>query len=253
MSAIILPPGIRGWHDFLRPRQGEPEQLLQTYVGTDWWRTPKRKMEELWLLKRPELNHMLGLREFKGPRRQRGSVSAFAYGPVVPAGAAPALSTITNTYTTAAPDNPRQSIMYANDGTILWDEVIGAGTGIVYAVLTTQTDDANDHTYEWWDAAPSASIGASYDIRYTAAAFDFIFTDGTDTDRTINTWYLIQTVAADGGDGITRGCLQEVKPAGTAKTPSPGTDVGTATVEIRATGSGSALASHSITLTCTAT
>jgi len=256
MSAIIL-PGTTSWYDMLRPRPGEPEDFLKKFIGAGWWRTPKRKKEELWLFKRPELNHVLGMRKFPTLRRlQRGSVSVYTFNYPYSAGGggdAPALTDITNTYTTTAPTNASQQVRYHTNGYIDWDEAANFAS-IVYAQMTTDTDDANDHTYEWWDAAPSTGEGANYDIRYTGTTGTWtkIFYDTTGAaNRVVNTWYLISTVYADSGDGVADGCLRQHKPGGIPKSPNTGTKTGTIDVEIRLKDTGSALASHTVDLTST--
>jgi len=259
MSSIIL-PGTPSWYGMCKPQLGEMETFLKRFKQPEFWRVPKIHWQQLWLENRGDLNHVLGVRHFgkiKGPRYQRGMLhpAGFWHDPPAAGGDAPALTDITNTYTTTAPTNAGQQVRYHTNGYIDWDEAVNFAS-IVYAQMTTDTDDANDHTYEWWDAAPSTGEGANYDIRYTGTTGTWtkIFYDtGGAANRVVNTWYLISTVYADSGDGVADGCLRQHKPGGNAKSPNPGTVTGTIDVEIRATGSGSALASHTVDLTSTAT
>lgn len=262
MSDIIL-PGTASWYDTLRPRRGEFEQFLQKYIGADWWRVPKRLKEELWLIKRPQLNHVLGMRRFRfgSPRYQRGVLHPVGFWFEPGGDPAPALTAITHTVSNVSPTQSWQLYGYDTNGHMEWYAGTGPVGSVVYSTLTTGSDDTNDHTAEWWDANPSTNIGASYDLQYNTVTENgtaggtiyHYFKNSSAIDRTISTWYLISTVDADRADAANTGAIGMRRGNGTAKSPSPGTSILTVDVDIRATGTGSALATHTLTITNTGT
>jgi len=112
----------------------------------------------------------------------------------------------------------------------------------------TPNCDANDHTSEWWPDNPETDEGLNWDIRYTnvADAFDWSFRrpDGSPPgSRLVDIWYVIDEIDQDLADGSTMGALVI---AITGK--DVGTSDGIADIEIRATGSGAAVASHEVNL-----
>jgi hypothetical protein len=234
------------------PREEEMPEFLK--VIAQGWRTPKRKWEDLWRLRRGELNHVLGMRQFGGPKYQRGSLSGGSVRRSAPAagGTAPALSGVTQSESNVAPSASRVHLWYDSDGGLELHS--SSALSPTYTALTTQSDDANDHTNEWWPDQPDTNEGLNWDIRYTnnsssgVVTARYLFRTSGAVDRTVDVWYLLDTVSNDGGDTFTNGCLGVNRNNGVAKTPSTGngnTDVDT---EIRATGSGSAVASHAVFL-----
>jgi hypothetical protein len=146
--------------------------------------------------------------------------------------------------------------MYDSDGRIREDvDNTSVITSITYADLTTQTDDSNDHTDEWWPDAPDTNEGLNWDIRYTSlsetgtASARYKFRTTAPADRTEDQWYLLDDVSNDGGDATANGAWGVYRSNGPVKAPETGTATQACTVEIRATGSGSAVASHSLSLT----
>jgi len=242
------------------PREEEMPEFLRTIALG--WRTPKRKWEDLWRLRRGELNHVLGMRQAPSLRKhQRGSVSAFAHAPVVPeagGGSTPNLQDITDEYSVSSPTIARISIAYDSDGSIVADlDCAGPGT-IVYAALTTNSDDANDHTNDWWPDQPDVNEGLNWDIRYTnlvetgsATGRWYFYDTGGAANRVEDTWYLLDTVTNDHADASANGALGINRNNGTAKSPSTGTANNVMDIEIRATGTGSAVASHQVDITVT--
>ena len=258
MSDIIL-PGTSRWYDMVSPRAWEMPDFLK--LAGQGWRTPKRKWEQLWMEQRGNFNKQLGRRVFKGPKFQRGVLHPVGFWFEPPSGGGPAtnLTNVTSSSTVAAPTSLILLLGYDTNGHLEW---IGEHQGLigtaVWSTLTTGSDDANDHTDEWWDANPSTNIGASYDLQYNTVTetdggggtvFHY-FKDGTATNRTISTWYLISTVDADRADGSNAGGIGIRRGGGTAKSPVTGTSRVQVDVDIRATGTGSALATHSIDYTC---
>lgn len=276
MSSIIKPVS---WWDMVSPREEEMPDFLRAYVGKGkQFRTPKRKWEELWRLHRGDVNDILGVRRaqsisnrFKGPKYQRGVLSPIGFW-VEPAGGGgtePDLSDITNTESNTAPTRSRTHVVYDSDGSILFY----TGTAInpdPYTQLTTQSGDANDHTNEWWPDQPETNEGLNWDIRFTnendsgapTASWKFhrwVGSPQVSTARTVDVWYLLDTVSNDADPvgspevGHTRGSYGVNRNNGTAKSPSTGTATQEADIEIRATGSGSAVASHLVSLVVTGT
>lgn len=256
MSDIILPAG-NSWYGMISPRAWEMPEFLK--LAGQGWRTPKRKWEQLWMDQRGNFNAQLGRRIFKGPKYQRGILHPVGFWAEPAGGDAPALSNVTSSSTVAAPTVLLIFLGYDTDGYLQWSgEHQGLVGTMTYSTLTTQSDDTNDHTAEWWDANPSTNIGASYDIQYNTVTetdggggtlFHY-FKDGTGTNRTISTWYLISTIDADRADGVNNGCLGIRRGGGTAKSPDPGTSRLQVDADIRATGSGGVLATHSLDFTC---
>jgi hypothetical protein len=234
------------------PSEQEMVGILRALYGPDWFRQPKRTWEQIWKERRGELNHILGMRA--GPKYQRGSVGITVVTFPKLGGTQPELSDIDNSFSTVAPAIARQSLWYNSDGSIQWDEVSGSGAFIVYAKLTTQTDDANDHTNEWWPDQPETNEGLNWDIRYTnlvvtpTVTAQHYFEDGAGADRIEDTWYLLDTVSNDGGDGTDNGAIGCNRTNGTSKNPNPGSGSINLDIEIRSTGSGSAVASQNVDL-----
>lgn len=243
---------VPSWWEQVSPQQGEIEQLLRAYIGkATGWRTPKRKWEDLWRLKRGELNHVLGQR--RAFIKQRGSVSAFPYGVLVPPTGAtsPTMTDITHTHpTSVAPTPARIQIAWDSDGAIRFDGDATTVATVAYATLTTQSDDANDHTGEWWPDQPDVNEGLNWDIRSTSEVNPpsrRFWETGVGT-RAVDTWYLLDTVSNDHADASADGCIVCLHSGGTAKSPSPGTKLVDVDIEIRATGSGGAVATTTLDL-----
>ena len=257
MSALIL-PGQPGWFGMVSPRQEEMPDFLKLIA--QGWRTPKRKWEDLWRLRRGELNHVLGMRKFGRPKYQRGSVSAFVQAAAAQQGVAtgtmPDLSDITHEESNVAPTASRIDIWYNSDGEIRFHS--SSALNPTYATLTTQSDDANDHTNEWWPDQPDVNEGLNWDIRYTnlvtgGTVTSRSFFDDGGGDRVEDTWYLLDTVSNDAGDTLTTGSIRINRNNGIAKTPDVGSGDQVMDIEIRVTGSGGAVASHQVDQTATGT
>jgi hypothetical protein len=198
------------------------------------------------------------MRRFKGPKLQRGSVSVTPFVNVIPTGGVvPILSDIVNATSSVAPTPARQQYAYDTDGGMEADTDATNEASIIYVALTTQTDDANDHTSEWWPDQPDTSEGLNWDIRYLNFSSDggisHLFPDNLGVNRTTDVWYLLDTVSADHADATHDGGIGFNRTNGTAKNPNTGTNTLTVDVEIRATGSGVAVASHSYDLDCIGT
>lgn len=251
MSSLIL-PGQPGWFGMVSPREEEMPDFLK--VIADGWRTPKRKWEDLWRLRRGELNHVLGMRQFGSRKHQRGSVGCHVQAAAAQQGSGtiPGLFGVTHTESNVAPVASRVHLWYNSDGDMNLHSA--AALNPTYTQLTTQSDDANDHTTAWWPDNPETNEGLNWDIRFTnntsggVVTARYLFRTGAAADRTVDVWYLLDTVSNDGGDGTTNGCLGVNRNNGIAKSPSTGNGNTTCDVEIRATGSGSAVASHSVFL-----
>lgn len=250
MSELLLPNRkILSWWDMVSPREEEMPEFIKL-VGPGW-RTPTRRWEDLWRLRRGELNHVLGMRKFPTLRRlQRGSVSMFPSAVAAAGGAGgtePDLTDIQNDHSSVAPSPSRSFIWYNSDGEIRWYEGTSTPT---YAALTTQTDDANDHTNEWWPDQPETNEGLNWDIRYTndtsggSVTARYWLRTSVPADRTVDVWYLLDTVSNDAADAGVNGCLGVYRTNGIAKSPQTGVGTMIADIEIRATGTGSAVASH---------
>jgi hypothetical protein len=253
MSELILPQRriVTSWWEMVSPREEDmPEFLKLAGCG---WRTPRRKWEDLWRLRRGDFNAILGVRRFGLPKLQRGVLHPvgfwFAAGDTTPD-----LSNVQDTETQVAPASARNHLAYDSDGALRWFAGTGGPASIVYVTLTTQTDDANNHTGEWWPDQPETNEGLNWDIKYsndvsnpTVTARHF-FKDGSAVDRTINTWYLLDTVSNDHGDGSVNGSLGANRNNGTAKSPNTGSGDIIVDVDIRATGSGGSVANHNVDL-----
>jgi len=267
MNNIIRP--VRWW-DMVSP-QGEQEMIpfLRAYVGKGMqFRTPKRRWEDLWRLKRGFLNNRLGernfgtlsLSNFKGPKYQRGIICAAAFGVEAGGGTTPTLSNVADSNSVTSPSQCRNVLAYDSDGALRWDGAATTVASITYATLTTGTDDTNDHTGEWWPDQPDVNEGLNWDIQFTVdtqtgsggGSVWYSFSAAS-VNRTISTWYLLDTVSNDHADGSRDGCWGVGRGNGTAKSPVTGTTTHDGTIEIRATGSGSAVATHTVQLDCVGT
>ena len=257
MSDVILLPRtpVLSWFDMVSPREEEmPEFLKLIDLG---WRTPKRKWEDLWRLRRGELNHVLGMRRYSLRRYQRGSLGVSSVKRSSLAGTEPTLQDITHTQSSTSPTAARIQLAWDSDGDV--EHYFGTElVNVVYSQLTTQSDDTNNHTNDWWPDKPSVNEGLNWDIRYTnlttggTGGTRFYFNDGT-VNRTEDTWYLLDTVSNDHGDGNRNGAIVLNRQNGTAKMPNTGTATTDVDVEIRDTGSGSALATSTLDLACVGT
>ena len=249
-----------GWFAMVTPTQQEMIDMLRAYLGPEWWRVPKRKWEDVWRLHRGNMNHVLGMRRFGLRKKQRGSLSGFSVKRAVqvPAGDEPILTDITNATSSVAPNPSRQQYRYFTDGEFEGDTDAGLESSIVYTKITTQTDDSNDHTNEWWPDQPDTDEGLNWDIRYdnvtdtlvsgVGTSVTHLLADNTGTNRTAGTWYLLDTVSDDSADGTHDGGIGYNRPNGSAKNPQVGLHTLTCDVDIRATGSGGPVASHSYDL-----
>lgn len=244
------------WFDMVTPSEPELLTMLRLLYGPNWFRIPRRKWEDLWRLRRGYLNSLLGMRRLNGPKFQRGIIIATAAYQHSQGGTVPVLTDITHSLTHVAPTPSRQQYAYDSDGSMEHDLNAEAESTIVYTDLTTQTNDTNNHTNEWWPDQPDVNEGLNWDIRYlnfvdagprplTAA---HLLADSTGTNRVSGTWYLLDTISNDHADASHDGGIGCNHNNGTAKNPSGGTSTMTVDVEIRVTGSGSAVASHSYDL-----
>ena len=252
MGVIVRP--VRWW-DFVSPQEEEMPDFLK--VIAQGWRTPKRHWEDLWRLRRGELNHVLGMRQApKLRKRQLGIIGLGRMRALQASGDTPNLQDITNATSSVAPQSSRQQYAYDSDGSMRGDLDATSEASIAYADLTTLTDDANDHTNDWWPNQPDTNEGLNWDIRYQNEAdvgpepytASHLLADNTGVNRTSGTWYLLDTVSNDHADATHDGGIGVNRGNGVAKTPDTGLSTMTVDVEIRATGSGSAVASHSYDL-----
>jgi len=200
------------------------------------------------------MNHVLGMRSFTGPKRQRGSVSVHVNVNPTPAagGTNVGMQNITHSHSSVAPTPSRIQLGWDSDGSVRY--YFGTTVAsVVWADLTTQSDDSNNHTDDWWPDQPDTNEGLNWDIRFTSKTFggtggtEHLFFDGT-SQRTEDTWYLLDTVSNDMADASRNGAFGVSRANGTAKTPSTGTATMDATIEIRATGTGSAVDSSVLDL-----
>jgi len=254
MSAIIRP--LR-WFDMVTPSREEMDRFLREYIGPEHWRVPHMRWHELFLRNAGILiaeNRIPKLRRF-----QRGSVSVHVQANAAQQGVSgdiPDLSNVVDEESNVAPTASRMNLWYDSDGEIRF--YAGTALNPTYAQLTTQSDDANDHTLEWWPDNPETNEGLNWDIRYTnlvetgTSTSEQYFSNAS-VDRIEDTWYLLDTVSNDAGDGVNDGCIRLNRNNGVAKTPSTGTFNVDVDIEIRVTGSGSAVASHNLDLTVTGT
>lgn len=256
MSSQILRPF--SWYDMLRPSEQELIGMLRLLYGPSWFRIPRRKWEELWIFRRGSLNASLDLRRFRGPKYQRGIIVGTAAYQGGTALTDVLLSDIAHLVAHVAPTAARQSYAYDSDGGMRHDLDATTFGSIVYSDLTTQTDDTNDHTSEWWKLQPDTNEGLNWDIRYLNEAtvgtiVTHLLADNTRTNRVSGTWYLLDTVSNDHADATDAGAVGCNRTNGTSKNPDVGLGTLTVDVEIRATGVGSAVANHSYDLDCEGT
>jgi hypothetical protein len=252
------------WWDWVSPN-GEQEMIpfLRTYMGKGMqFRTPKRRWEDLWRLKRGDMNHIMGMRKgptiksFSGPKYQKGIICAA--GVFSSGGTVPNIQNITDSRTQGLSTAQQRTVFaWDSDGSVEHD--IGATTAlsILYTDLTTQTDDANTHTNDWWPDQPETNEGLNWDIQFNddthvhgggGTGVDLLLRTAVPADRVTATWYLLDTVSNDHGDALANGCLGLTRQNG-AKTAQAGTSTLVADIEIRATGSGSAVTSNTVDIT----
>jgi len=259
MSNIYIPTRKpMSWWDMVSPREEEMPDFLRAYMGKGkQFRTPRRVWEDLWRLKRGHMNSMLSKRHFgtfKGPKYQKGIICATAFG--VDGSTSPNLQNVTHVNSQIAPTQARIALAYDSDGSLEFDgDATTVGT-VAYTDLTTASDDANNHTNDWWPDQPDVNEGLNWDIQYNSevhtgiGTFWAFYDTGAVSNRTTATWYLLDTVSNDHADASTHGAMAINRGNGTAKNPDTGSSDVLVDVEIRATGSGSAVASHSIDFEC---
>ncbi len=237
------------WWNMITPHEEEMPGFLRRYIGkATGWRTPKRRWEDLWRLKRGELNHVMGMRKFgtitnkfKGPKFQKGIICATAAYTSV--GTQPNLQDITDDKAPAT-GAQRIHIGYDSDGSIRWAEG-GLVGSIVYVDLTTQTDDSNNHTNDWWPDQPDTNEGLNWDIRYTNVTATFSFNFSATVE---DVWVNLDTMSNNIADATSTGIM------GTAQVgKGTGVDDGVGDVEIRPTGGGATVASHTLDIQVTKT
>lgn len=255
MTAIVRQ---LSWFEMVTPDRVDMDAFLREYIGADAWRTPRRLWRRMHHSKAGILiaeNRIPKLRKL-----QRGSVGITVVANAAQQGAdsaVPNLQNITNAHSEVAPTPARQQYRYHTDGGMEFDGDAQGESTIVYAALTTQTDDANDHTDDWWPDQPETSIGLDYDIQFNSESATggvvHYLADNTGTNRTTATWYVLDTVFQDSADATHDGGIGFNRTNGVAKTPDVGLDTLTVTVEIRATTSGAALTSHDYDLDCEGT
>jgi hypothetical protein len=244
------------------PDRQDMDVFLRAYVGANAWRTPRALWRRMHHSKAGILlaeNRIPKLRKY-----QRGNFNVFPAGTqqLIGPSTLPNMQDIANATSQTAPTPDRQQYAYDSDGGIEWDEAT-TEAGIVYSTLTTGTDDANNHSNDWWPDQPETNIGLDYDIRYLNAVIDnhtgagsmvdHLLADNTGTDRTTDVWYLLDTVSNDHVDASHDGGIGCNRPNGGGKSPNVGISTFTCDVEIRSTGSGSALTSMSFDLDCQGT
>lgn len=239
------------WYDMVTPSQMEMTEFLRHYLGVNWWRMPPKRWHDIYMQHRG----LCGMKPY-----QRGFIQHLGFWKEVAAGTNPNLQAITHTQTSVAPTPARIQMAYDSDGSI--EHYFGVGlASVVYTDLTTQSDDTNDHTNDWWPDQPDVNEGLNWDIRTTNETIDetdgqadfYRFEDGVPTERSVDTWYLLDTVSNDHADASRAGALTVLHRGGGAKTPAPGSCTYTGTVEIRVTTSGAAVTSHVLTLDATTT
>lgn len=241
----------RSWFELVTPDREDMDAFLRGYIGADAWRTPRRLWRRMHHSKAGILLAENRIPKFR--RYQRGNFAMFPAGTTAKGapGTVPNLQDITNATSSSSPTASRQQYAWDSDGGVEGDTDATTEASIVYADLTTQTDDSNDHTNDWWPDQPETNIGLDYDIRYDNEALtgnmdgviaDHLLPDNTGTDRVSGTWYLLDTVSNDHGDATHDGGIGVNRNNGIGKSPEFGVTTLNVDVEIRATGSGSALA-----------
>lgn len=250
-QAQIIHRPLRWW-DMVTPSEQEMNEFLRAYVGADHWRVPSRRWQDLFMLNFGRLTESGRLKKY-----QRGMVQLVGKSvqtAVYAGGVIPILTDITNATSSVAPTASRQQYAFDSDGGIEGDTDATTEATIVYVAITTQTDDANDHTNEWWPDQPDVNEGLNWDIRYLNESTPLnsgvyhLLADNTGTNRATNTWFLLDTVSNDHVDASHDGGIGCNRPNGTAKTPNVGLDTLTVDIDIRATGSGGPVASMSFDL-----
>ena len=261
MTIIVKP--LRWW-DMVTPREEEMPGFLRAYMGKGkQFRTPKRIWQDLWMRKRGEMNHVMGMRKFgtiknfTGPKYQRGIICATAFG-VAPAGGGtdPSLLDISNHWHQTAPVQARQFYGYDSDGSMEWEETSTFANIVWGTELTTGTDDSNDHTNKWWPDQPETNEGLNWDIRYLNEVLNgrggtsggmHLFKNAA-VNRNSGQWYLLDTVSNDRVNGTQDGAIGHNRGNGTTKNPDSGHSNADVDVEIRVKDTGIAVASHSYVL-----
>ena len=254
MNRIMQP---MRWWDMVSPREEEMPDFLRAYMGKGkQFRTPKRIWQDLWMRKRGEMNHILGMRKFgtikifNGPKYQKGIICATAFGVATAGGTSPALSTFSHTHTELAASASRIQLAWDSDGTL--EHYFGTTVGlVVWTQLTTQSDDGNNHTNEWWPDNPETNEGLNWDIRRTNPtndAFSFHLQTSVPADRAVDDWFLLDDVSNDHADAAKEGCLST-----RIGTKGSGTTNSTTDIEIRIKDTGNAVASHNVDFTVIST
>ena len=244
------------WWDMVSPNEPELIAMLQVLYGPDWFRIPNRKWEDLWRLRRGDLNAELGKRRFGNRKRQGGWMVPIGFWR--PQGTTPELSNVTHDHTSVAPEQSRIHLAYDSDGAIRFIEGTTLAS-MIYADLTTQSDDTNNHSSEWWPDQPDVNEGLNWDIQYTKVTETGVVTarryfQSALVDRAAApTWHLLDTVSNDHADAGLNGAIVVHRSNGTAKVPETGTGELTVDIDIRATGSGSSVAGHRLDLTVNGT
>ena len=268
MNSIYIPTRKFGsWWDMVSPREEEMPNFLRAYIGKGMqFRTPKHKWEDLWRLKRGEVNGVLGMRKFgtikkfTGPKYQRGILNPIGFW-VEPAGGGgtePNLQDVTHLNSQTAPTQARIALAYDSDGSLEFDGDATTLATIAYTDLTTQSDDVNTHTNDWWPDQPDVNEGLNWDIQYTnlvhtgiGSVRTFWNTLGSPIgNRVSGEWYLLDTVSNDHADAGGDGAMVINRGNGTAKNPDTGSSDVDVDVDIRATGSGGSVAGHALDFTC---
>lgn len=253
------------WWDAVSPRDYEMPSFLRAYMGKGMqFRTPRRVWEDLWRLKRGDMNHILGMRKsdtignFKGPKYQRGVLHPMGMWAEPPAGGTqPNIQNITHSRSQALTNTPQRLVFaWDSDGSVEFDITATTTATIVYADLTTQTDDTNTHTNDWWPDQPDVNEGLNWDIQYNDDTYVqggsgqvLLLQDSGGVDRNTAQNYVLDTVSNDHGDASQNGALGITRANGPPKSPVSGTSTLVADIEIRATGSGSAVTSNTVDLT----
>ena len=157
------------------------------------------------------------MREFKGPRKQRGIICAAAIGY---GGDRVILTNHSLSQTNLGPNLVTSGPAFETNGTL---NEIGPEATTFTAVQAR----------EWWSAEPETSIGSNYDVQRLSSGA----TGAYSTTLTADTWYQISE--------------QRVWRVTVIAKNNPSVASGSSTFEIRATGTGSALDSAVITAQAT--